>query len=374
MADSRQIEHAAATWLAKRSAAPLSPRERQAFDAWLNATSAHRVAYLRLEAAWHEADRAKALAAGFEPGQVPARGQWSFSAFGLRESTSASAAVRAASNDGDRDADAVPAARPAAAGAAQTGANPPPRRNAVLRFAGIAATLAVGVAAAIAWRWEGEIEQAQYRTAIGELQTLPLPDGSTLTLSSDSAVAVTLSRRQRLIELVQGEAIFEVAKDKARPFVVDATGSRVTAVGTRFAVRRSADGLRVVVTEGTVRLQPGLDAMPGQAESLLHAGAVAVLDRHGVSIRAGSDSELARLLDWQSGHLSFRDTTLAAAAAEFNRFNRRKLRIGDDGVAALRIGGHFRWANVEAFARLLEQGFPVRVEYRADEIVLHSSD
>ena len=76
MADSRQIEHTAATWLARRSAAPLPERDQQAFDAWLNAASAHRVAYLRLEAAWHEADRAKALAAGIASGQVPARGQW----------------------------------------------------------------------------------------------------------------------------------------------------------------------------------------------------------------------------------------------------------------------------------------------------------
>ena len=180
---------------------------------------------------------------------MPARGQWSFSAFDLRESTSAITATRA-SNDAEAQVDQITAST--SPDRMPVGARAAPRRGTLLRVAGAAATLAVGLSAAIAWRWDGKVEQAQYRTAIGALQTLPLADGSTLTLSSDSAVAVTLSRRQRRVELVQGEAIFEVAKDGARPFVVDATGSRITAVGTRFAVRRSEDGLRVIVTEGTV--------------------------------------------------------------------------------------------------------------------------
>jgi len=231
------------------------------------------------------------------------------------------------------------------------------------------------VSAGFAWQWPGRTELAKYETTVGALRSVQLADGSLMTLSSDSAVEVTLSRQSRRVQLVRGEAIFQVAKDAARPFVVETTGSRVTAVGTRFSVRRSDSGVRVVVTEGTVKLQPATTSgTPDQAESLLHAGGVAMLDAQGVAIRSGSEREVASLLDWESGHLSFRDATLARAAAEFNQFNRRKLRMGDAEVAAMRVGGHFRWSNVDAFVRLLEQGFPVRAEYRADEIVLYSSD
>lgn len=381
MADSKQIEHAAATWLAQRSAEPFSSQDQQAFEAWLNASSAHRVAYLRLESGWQQADRLKALAAGFEPGQMPARGQWSFSVFELRESTSVISAAKAAPLEFDIDADAestaapLRLAMPEAAHARSNDARQRPPRKVLNKFAGMAAILLLAVSIATTWQWYGAVEQSRYQTSVGQLQSLQLADGSSVTLSSDSRILVTLSRRQRLVELIQGEAIFQVAKDAARPFVVYAHGSRVTAVGTRFSVRQSGDGVRVVVTEGTVKLQPeGLPDPSGQAESLLHAGGVAMLDRNGVSIRADNSVEAARLLDWQGGHLSFRDATLSLAADEFNQFNRRKLRMGDDAVAVMRVGGHFRWSNVEAFVRLLEQGFPVRAEYRADEIVLYSTD
>jgi transmembrane sensor len=382
MADSKQIEQAAATWLAQRSAEPVSSQDQQAFEAWLNASSAHRVAFLRLQSGWRQADRLKALAAGFGPGQVPARGQWSFSAFELRESTSATSIAKAAPLEFDTDADAESTAAPLRrlampeeVYASAADARHHPARKVLNRFAGMAAVLMLGVSIAVTWQWYGAVEQARYQTSVGQLQNVQLADGSSLTLSSDSQILVTLSRQQRLVELVQGEAIFQVAKDAERPFVVDAHGSRVTAVGTRFSVRQSVDGVRVVVTEGTVKLQPeGAPEPSGQVESLLHAGGVAMLDRNGVSIRADSSVEVARLLDWQGGHLSFRDATLALAAVEFNQFNRRKLRMGDDQVAAMRVGGHFRWSNVEAFVRLLEQGFPVRAEYRADEIVLYSAD
>ena len=85
--------------------------------------------------------------------------------------------------------------------------------------------------------------------------------------------------------------------------------------------------------------------------------------------RGGEDAE--RLVDWRDGLLAFHDTTLAEAAAEFNRYNTRRIVIGDDATGALRIGGSFRWSNAEGFARLLEQGFPVRAEYFDDRIVLH---
>ena len=94
--------------------------------------------------------------------------------------------------------------------------------------------------------------------------------------------------------------------------------------------------------------------------------------RNGVLVRSVPVADAERYLEWREGFLTFDDTSLAEAAAEFNRFNARKLELADATVAGLRVGGNFRWSNAEGFARLLEQGFPVRVERHPERIVLHA--
>jgi transmembrane sensor len=101
---------------------------------------------------------------------------------------------------------------------------------------------------------------------------------------------------------------------------------------------------------------------------------VALASGAGLVVRSGTVADAERALDWRNGFLDFNDTTLAEAADEFNRYNRRKLVIGDPGAGTLRVGGHFRWSNVDAFVRLLELGFPVRAEMHGDTVVLHSSN
>ena len=204
------------------------------------------------------------------------------------------------------------------------------------------------------------------------MRTLPLADGSQATLASASGIDVRLSHHARDIDLTAGEAIFEVAKDRQRPFAVAVDGYRAVAVGTRFSVRRDATDLRVVVTEGTVRL----DAPPAngiaQPSVLLPAGSVALVRDGGLLVRGLPLAEAQQLLDWRDGLLAFRDAPLREVAAEFNRYNARKLMVADAEAGALRIGGSFRWDNEEGFVRLLEAGFPVRAEVGADRIVLHS--
>ena len=122
----------------------------------------------------------------------------------------------------------------------------------------------------------------------------------------------------------------------------------------------------------TVRLQsPATRARP-LPTALLPAGSVALVRGDGVLMRSLAIADAERMLDWRDGLLVFRDTTLAEAAAEFNRYSARKLVVADAEAGALRIGGSFRWDNAEGFARLLERGFPVRAEYAATRIVLHT--
>jgi len=359
-AGSRQIEHDAAAWLARRDGGDWSAEQTAALKRWLSAATAHRVAFLRLEAAWAESDRLKALGAGLARGELPERGRWTQNRFGLR-------ARRAEEAETHRRAlaDAAVAAR----AERRSRARAPARR---LAAAALAATALLAVALSWGWQRYERVQPQAYRTAIGSLREIALADGSAATMSSDSAIEVALSRHERHIELQRGEAYFEVAKDAARPFAVQAGERRIVAVGTRFSVRRDGDEVRVVVSEGTVRLESAPQDGRGQPVTLLPAGSSALATAAGVLVRDGSIADAERALDWRRGYLVFLDTPLAVAVAEFNRYNRRPLVIGDAAAAQLRIGGSFRWSNAEVFANLLEQALPVRAERESERIVLYS--
>ncbi len=338
------IEYAASQWLARRDGDAWTDANAYALDAWLQADTAHRVAFLRLQAAWNESDRLQALGAGLRGNGPPPRGSWDTPAF---------------TND---QAAPIPAARKVAT-----------RTTSIrTRIAGAAMVATCVLLAGWGWRAYQHVDVAFYQTAMGEIRTLPLADGSRTTLASDSAVGIRLSRGERDVTLLRGEAIFAVAKDPDRPFVVSTNGRRVIAVGTRFSVRRDGEDLRVVVTEGIVRLESGTEAGSSGPSTLLPAGSVALVRGGDALVRSLPLADAERMLGWRNGLLAFRDTPLAEAIAEFNRYNVRKLALDDAEVGALRIGGSFRWDNEEGFVRLLEQGFPVRAEYAQDRIVLHS--
>ena len=368
IASSTRIERAAAAWLARRDADGWAGRDQAELDRWLAASTAHRVAWLRLQATWRESGRLKALGAGLPAGKVPVRGRWAASPQASRAAGAGARKSPARSVDGE-SADTRPRTLDAAALVFA-----PRRREAKSKLPALAAAVAImAVSLVLGWRMHSPaVQPVAYGTAVGALETASLADGSEATLSSDSRIVVALSRRERRIDLQRGEAFFHAARDPKRPFVVAAGSHQAVAVGTRFAVRRDADGMRVVVTEGLVRLEsaPGADGSR-QPTTLLPAGSVAVASANGVMVQSGTVEQALQALSWRDGFLAFHDTSLAAAAAEFNRYNTRKIVIADPSVGALRIGGSFRWSNAEAFVRLLEQGFPVRAEYGDAAIVLH---
>ena len=329
MDDSRKTERAAADWLARRDGEDWNAQDEAALQAWLAECTAHRVAFLRLQAAWAETARLRALAAGQPVGTVATL------AFAPR---------------------------------------PRPRRPSRWR-AGMAAACVLALAGGLGWTgWQlGGRSQASHASAVGEVLEVALADGSRATLSSDSRLEVRMDRGERHVSVVRGEAFFEVAHEAGRPFVVEAGGYRAVAVGTRYAVRRDADTLRVVVTEGRVRLESTPVADGGtRPVTLLPAGSVATAGGNGVLVRSLPLDQARRFTDWREGFLAFDDVPLAQAAAEFNRYNTRRLELADPALAELRIGGNFRWANLDGFVGLLEQGFPVRAERQPDRIVLHA--
>lgn len=346
-----EIEGVAADWLARRDGGAWSATDDAALAAWLDTDTAHRVAFLRLQAAWDESGRLQALGAGWKQPGPPPRGHWAQPAHALGVASIAGVPDL-------RDLKLAPRA-------ART------RSLAATAFA-VLSIAACALFASWGWRTYTHVDTASYQAALGQVQAASLADGSHAVLSSDSRIDVQLSRHRRLVELRRGEAIFEVAKDATRPFVVDTGDRQVIAVGTRFSVRRDGRDLRVVVTEGTVRLETTRTGQGPQPAALLPAGSVALARGGDVLVRSLPIAQAEGMLDWRDGTLAFRDTTLAEAVAEFNRFNARKLVVADAAAGALRVGGSFRWDNAEGFARLLERGFPLRAEYDATRIVLHS--
>ena len=350
MTSSTQIEEQAARWLARRDSGDWHAADEAELATWVDESVAHRVAFLRLQEAWHQAERLRALGAGFTAQEVPERGFW-------REAPASSALQ-------PPDLSGIEFSRPRPVSTR-------PQRT-WLRTAGVLVLALAGMGGYLGWQSSGE-QHASLASGIGQIQVTTLDDGSQVTLSSDSRIDVHMNRKRREIHLRQGEAIFAVSHDAGRPFVVHANKRSVTAIGTQFSVRRDAADLRVVVTEGRVRFEgePSAGQMTPPI-ALLAAGSMALATDEGVRIESLTPAEAERLLDWRSGFLEFDDLPLAVAIAEFNRFNTRQLEIGDADAADLRIGGVFRWANVDGFVHVLEQGFALRAEPRGDRIVLHS--
>lgn len=343
-ASSQEIEQTAAEWLARCDAGACTDAERAALEVWLAQDVAHKVSYLRLQAAWAEAGRLRALAAG-RPQDAPPH------------------AVPAPARD--RRAQMLEALQP------RSRPRPVPRSR-LLHVAAAAALAACALLIGWSLRPAPPVAATIYASPLGQVRSFALTDGSRVTLSSDSRIEARMLPHARDITLVRGEAIFAVAKDPARPFTVAAAGYRAVAVGTRYGVRQDGSNLRVVVTEGTVRLESPVSGQSARPAVLLPAGSLALVQDGSVLVRSLAIPRARELLDWPSGMLAFHDAPLSEVVAEFNRFNARKLVLADDAAAALRVGGSFRWDNEEGFVRLLEAGFPVRVETSADRIVLHS--
>jgi len=212
----------------------------------------------------------------------------------------------------------------------------------------------------------------RYRTEVGQRRDLQLPDGSVIALNTASTVLVHYTDRKRNVQLLRGQALFEVAADAERPFVVTAGDRRITAVGTAFDVRVDASGLRVSMVEGRVKVDPiqgeGLDRfIPLLGRKRLVAGEQLVADaRHEVTV---SVTDVAREVSWRDGRLIFRHDTLAEAVAEINRYSQTQLVVEDPRAAGLRISGVFSTHRPENFVSALSAYYPVEARPRAPRVI-----
>lgn len=316
------IDEAAAAWDARLRGGKAGVRDHRAFQAWLQEEPAHQAAHDRLQAALRLLRRHADLP------ELSA----------LRDE-------------------------------ARNGVNAGKRRRiaSILSVAmGVAASLLLFVVMPATDRGAAVLAQLRgesiYATAPGESTKVTLADGSVVTLDSDTRMAVRLAPARRDIVLLRGRALFRVAKDAARPFVVSAGSRSITALGTVFDVRVSPRELRVTLAEGSVAVRP-LAAGRGARQQILKPRQQLVASGSAAPVLRTVDVDNA--LAWADRQFFFEDEPLGTAIDEINRYADLKM-IVDPAVAQLRISGMFRASDQDDFIEALKLTVPVDVK-RDDE-------
>lgn len=228
-------------------------------------------------------------------------------------------------------------------------------RSFLPRFAAIAATVVVAVAAS--WFWFTSPQT--YRTAFGEQRSVVLEDGSLVTLNTSSEIEVTIDDSRRTIRLVSGEALFHVAHETRRPFDVLAGHATVRAVGTQFNVdRHAAANTTVTVVEGKVAVLRQRDmkskVAPEAAPTFLTASERTVI----TASQVGAPERVANLgaaTAWTQRQLVFERRPLGEVAAEFNRYNRRLIAIDSAELRDQEVTGVFQANDPESFVAFLSR-------------------
>ena len=353
-----EIEETAAAWFAKRESGDWSASEQQELEAWLESSTSHRVAYIRMVSTWERSGRLSALGAGVPSGAIPARDTWNFSPPPTASSSLTSAGRLEGASDPEGNSAPV---RPDATWLRAAS-------RARLRHRIAAALLILGSTVGVVWYLSGHGANS-YRTSVGALASIPLSDGSKVMLNTDSKMDVVLNKTGRYVKLDRGEASFDVAKDVVRPFIVEIADKRVVAVGTQFSIRRDGNDIRVYVEEGSVQIRR--QGIASEAtETRLPAGSEARTANNSLLVDQPTPAQVEQLLSWRTGYIKFRDTALADAVVEFNRYSLHKIVMEDPSLANIHIGGNFRTDDAAGFLALLQTGFPVKVESRGELIVL----
>jgi transmembrane sensor len=228
-----------------------------------------------------------------------------------------------------------------------------------------AAVVAVSLVAAIGVFFY--LRTAGVATAVGEQRTLTLQDGTRVYLNTDTRVVVHFDSNERHVELKSGEALFEVArKGPEWPFVVNARGARIQALGTSFLVRSEPEKVTVTLMEGKVAVTRE-SADPNEPHVLNSGERLTVADHRPPRIDQPS---LDKVAAWRTGHVDFDQVPLADAAAEMNRYSELKVFVDQPDAAAISVTGIFRAGDTESFANAVAASYSLQVRRDAKKIVL----
>lgn len=231
---------------------------------------------------------------------------------------------------------------------------------------GLTAVAASGALAFVGWTWFET--RNVYQTAIGEQRLVQLSDGSSVRLDTGSRVRVRYGREARFIDLEQGQAMFTVARDESRPFIVEAGATQVRALGTVFDVRRDAGSVGVTLVSGIVEVAAGGQ---GTLPRRLSAGQSVEVTLGGVRPRA---TDVESVTGWTEGRIVFRDTPMVEAVSEVNRYLTDKVELEMGALDGETVNGVFKTGDRDAFVSTASAVFGLRATIRADGSVLLSPD
>jgi transmembrane sensor len=252
----------------------------------------------------------------------------------------------------------------------------------------LAASLLLAASAAIQWYWH-EI-RGVYTTGIGEQHLITLGDGSVIELNAQSRIRIRYHSREREVDLLRGQALFNVAHDATRPFIVYTAGTQVRAIGTQFDVYSKLAETRVSVIEGTVAVLPvtqdqSLDPGKSVATAYTRPDDIASRERAtgAVLLTSGEQAvvvaqtavkqlspDIAAATAWSQGHIVFHGTRLKDVATEFNRYNTRRLVIRAPELLSFKVTGIFSSTDPTSLIRFLAGRPEMKVTETADEIVV----
>lgn len=305
----------AADWFG-RMKGPDAERLRLEFERWRAADPTRREAYARLEAQYALAGNLRNSAIG-RSWQMPRKRSWS-SAWGVPRLALAGGAL-------------------------------------------CVAAIAGGVAL-LSWQPDSQVVASSVTSGIGQIRTLRLSDGSSVTLDTDSAITVGFDGTKRLVNLLRGRARFDVATDAGRPFVVDADGRSVVATGTVFDVALWRGDMRVSLFRGSA------DVRSGKASSSSPGGIAHLLAGQSCALGAGQPKPIVERTPagaelWVGGMLSFNGTPLSDVLTQTNRYSVEQIRLADASLAPLRVTGVFRPTPTGQLAGSLAAAFGLRVEH-----------
>lgn len=240
-----------------------------------------------------------------------------------------------------------------------------------------AAVAALAVVGAASWNY---LHSPTYATAVGEQRSITLDDGSSVELNARSRLRVRFTEDRRLVDLLEGQALFRVTKDPTRPFVVVSDKMRVRAVGTQFDVNRRQSTTTVTVIEGRVGVDPSAAGArmfaPVSAARDRNYGAEVFLDagqQLTVTPKAASVPRrvnIATATAWTQRQLIFDSAPLAEVAEEFNRYNKRPIVIHDRTLDAFGVIGVFSSADSAALVKFLRAQPEIEVTETGSEVAI----
>jgi transmembrane sensor len=325
----RRNRSQAAHWFARVRSGKIDSSSDKAWAHWMATDEAHAKAYENLELAWELAE------------ELRNRPQMQ----GLLE-------------DLDRTLKGGPRAR------AKIG----PFGLSVTWQAGLTACALVVVCAVVIVLVKNRPITAEYATDVGEQKTVTLADNSTILLNTGTRVRVRYSRSLRYVDLLEGEALFDVTKDSKRPFEVHALYGSTTAVGTEFDVHLTGAAAAVSVVKGTVRVRATAEPQDDKTAEI-SAGEAVDYTAEGITSSIHK-ANIDKVLAWKAQRILITDESLAEALADYNRYTKSPIVIGDPALASRHINGVFRIGDEAAFLNALQQGLHVTVTHTDSSIVL----